>query len=286
MPKISVIIPTCNRPDLAPRAVKSVLSQTLKDLEAIVVDDGIEKRAEEAIKKINDERIVYIKHETNRGAAAARNTGIKAARAPYVAFLDDDDEYLPEKMEKQLSALEKIADEAAFVFSPVINYYEESGRSVVQPIKESGLNDFYELALAHRIRILTPSFLAKKEALDAIGGFDEKYPSNQEWDLTIRLTKKFKGFCLNEPLVKVHLHQGEHINTNSGRRIRGREMIISNHFQELEKRPKILAKHYFELAIICRDAGERKKAAGYFALAFRLDKTNLRYLFHLFCLLF
>ena len=85
-PTISVIVPTHNRPERVRKAVQSVLAQTFQDLEVIVVDDGMERRADAALQEIHDARVMYLQHDKNKGAAAARNTGIRAARAPYIAF--------------------------------------------------------------------------------------------------------------------------------------------------------------------------------------------------------
>jgi glycosyltransferase involved in cell wall biosynthesis len=102
-PVISVIIPTYNRAHLVGRAIRSVLAQTFQDWELIVVDDGSSDNTEEVVCSFQDPRICYISHEVNRGGSAARNTGIKVARGEYVSFLDSDDEWLPEKLEKQLA---------------------------------------------------------------------------------------------------------------------------------------------------------------------------------------
>jgi len=106
MPKVSVVIPTCNRPDLLPRAIKSVLAQTYQDFEIIVVDDGREKSSENVVAGIGDARLKYIKQTDKKGGSAARNTGIKAAAGDFIAFLDDDDEWLPEKLDKQVRGLD------------------------------------------------------------------------------------------------------------------------------------------------------------------------------------
>ncbi len=108
-PTVSVIIPTYNRANLVSRAIKSVLNQTYQDFEIIVVDDCSEDNTEEIVKSFNDSRIRYIKHKKNKGGSAARNTGIKRARGKYIAFLDDDDEWLPSKLEKQIMLFEKLS---------------------------------------------------------------------------------------------------------------------------------------------------------------------------------
>ena len=106
-PGISVIIPTYNRAHLISRSAKSVLAQTYPDFELIIVDDGSGDNTEEIIEALADPRIRYLRHESNRGVSAARNTGIRAARGDYIAFQDSDDEWLPQKLEKQLGLFEQ-----------------------------------------------------------------------------------------------------------------------------------------------------------------------------------
>jgi len=100
-PTVSVIIPTYNRAHLLDRAIRSVLDQTYQDFELIVVDDGSSDPTAEVIATFADPRIYYLRHEKNRGAAAARNTGIEASQGDYVAFLDSDCEWLPKKLLKE-----------------------------------------------------------------------------------------------------------------------------------------------------------------------------------------
>ena len=101
-PVVSVIIPTYNRAHLIGRAIRSVLDQTYQDWELIVVDDASTDDIPGIVKGFTDGRVKYIRHDENKGAAAARNTGIQAARGAYIAFLDSDDEWLPEKLERQV----------------------------------------------------------------------------------------------------------------------------------------------------------------------------------------
>ena len=116
-PKVSVIIPTYNRAHLVGRAIRSVLNQTYQDFEIIVVDDGSTDNTEEVVKSFNDPRIRYIRHEENKGAAAARNTGIKAAKGKFIAFQDSDDEWLPKKLEKQMEAFDNASPKVGVVYT-------------------------------------------------------------------------------------------------------------------------------------------------------------------------
>jgi len=140
-PTVSVIISTYNRAHLIGRAIQSVLNQTYQDFEVIVVDDGSTDNTEEIVKSFNDPRIRYIRHEKNKGAAAARNTGIKAARGKYIAFQDSDDEWLPEKLEKQMKVFENAPPEAGVVYTDMqrINedgeHYWEMGKIGYPPSK-------------------------------------------------------------------------------------------------------------------------------------------------------
>src|SRR5437764_416053 len=104
MPELSVVIPTAGRPALVVRAVGSVLAQTLRDLEVIVVVDGLDPPSEAALAALADPRLRMIVNPRSVGPGEARNVGVAAARAPWVAFLDDDDEWLPEKAARQLAA--------------------------------------------------------------------------------------------------------------------------------------------------------------------------------------
>lgn len=115
MPKVSVVIPTHNRSSLLRRAIQSVLDQTYQDFEIIVVDDASTDDTEAVVKGFADERIRYVRHSENRGEAASRNTGIRLAKGEYIAGHDDDDVWLPPKLEKQVKAFEKASPKVGVV---------------------------------------------------------------------------------------------------------------------------------------------------------------------------
>ena len=106
MPKISVVIPTHNRASFLKKAIESVLRQSYTNLEVIIVDDNSTDNTKEVVNSYKDKRIKYIVHDKNKGGAVARNTGIIASTGDIVAFLDDDDEWLPEKIKKQMELFE------------------------------------------------------------------------------------------------------------------------------------------------------------------------------------
>lgn len=113
---VSVIIPTYNRAHLLGRAIQSVLAQTYEDFEIIVVDDASTDVTEQVVKSFADDRINYIRHQKNKGGSSARNTGIKAAKGEFIAFLDSDDEWVPKKLEKEINRLQTLSNEVGVFY--------------------------------------------------------------------------------------------------------------------------------------------------------------------------
>ncbi len=277
MLKISVVIPTYNRPELLKKAVDSVLAQTFSDFEVIVVDDGLEQRAERIISGVNDPRVTYIQHEKSRGGGAARNTGIKNASGDFVAFLDDDDEWIREKLEIQMRQFENTPNDVGFCFSAVKNI--KDNYEYITHVPE-GIHNYHEVALESFKKFLTVTLIIKKAVFGDAGYFDEKFPSHQEAELMIRVTKKYKGLGINEPLTLVNMKSGqESVGKSFEKRIVGREMILSKHMDKFKKRPKFLAGHYFTLGLLYRDNGRFKEAGKKFMLALKTH-WQARYFFH------
>lgn len=193
---VSVVIPTFKRPDTLDRAINSVLNQTCPNVEVIVVDDNDpdtegRRLTEEKMAQFNNEpRVRYIKHERNKNGSAARNTGARAANGEYVAFLDDDDEYLPRKIETQLEALEGRAKEWACCYSRYATR-KSDGKTVES--RENREGNLYLEALARNFWIASGSnLLVKKSAFFDINGFDESFIRNQDIEFLTRLLQKYK----------------------------------------------------------------------------------------------
>lgn len=221
-PLVSVVIPTYNRASLLDCAIRSVLAQTLSNLEIICVDDASTDNTEEVVKKYSDPRICYIRHETNRGGSAARNSGIRAATGDYIAFLDDDDEWLPEKIERQLKALE--AYDAVLCSSKVTS--ARNGDATPRPIVLDDLrNSPYAVGG-------TGVLMAKAKVLHETL-FDESLPRCQDWDLFIRIARKYRIGFLDERLLKY----------NEGGHSRLSNVLMYLPSRELEKRLVMLDKH-------------------------------------------
>ncbi len=278
MPKVSVVMPTYNRPEFLPKAINSILKQTYQDFEIIIVDDGTKIRADKVISKINNSKIKYIQHKENKGGAAARNTGIKNAKGEYIAFLDDDDEWLSKKLETQMRDFERTGEDVGFCFSAVLNRI--NAREEKSEVFH-GIKNFHKDTLKRFNGFLTVTLVIKKYVFDKVGLFDENFPSHQEPDLMIRISKKYKGLGVNKPLVSVNMEEDgrEQVGKTPWKKIKGREMILEKYMNEYKKFPEILAKHYFWLAIILRDNRQKNKAIKIFKKAWQ-TKFKFRYFLH------
>ncbi len=192
---VSVIIPTYGGSELLKRAVDSALSQTYKSIEVIVVDDnglGTENQmlTEKVMKEYStDERVTYLCHEVNKNGSAARNTGVRASKGEYIAFLDDDDEFNPEKLEKQIRVLKGLGDDYALTYCS-IEIFKDDKKIAENHVFEDG--DLFEKLLYSRIEISTPTLVVRRTAYDAIGGFDESFKRHQDWEFLVRLADRFK----------------------------------------------------------------------------------------------
>lgn len=197
---VSVIIPTYKSRGGLIRSIDSVLSQTYSNIEVIVVDDNnpdtVERRDTETLmsKYAGNNKVFYIQHQANKNGAAARNTGIRNSKGELIAFLDDDDSWLPTKVEKQVAYLSQRQDVDA------VYTYTFSGKSRPAVIPYEG-NAIVPL-LMNRSRMYTSTLLMTRQSLELIGGFDESFRRHQDYELLIKFFRNgFKIGCLQEVLV-------------------------------------------------------------------------------------
>jgi glycosyltransferase involved in cell wall biosynthesis len=197
-PKVSVIIPTYNRAGLIGKAIASVLNQTDRDWEIIVVDDCSTDDTQQVLTSFDDPRIRYIRHASNSGVAIARNTGINSSQSPYIAFLDSDDAWLPEKLARQIQLFEQCAPEVGFIYTGFAAV-DESDR-VKRTISSSHRGNL-RARLLYSNFIGTPStVMVKREYLDRVNGFDPKM-SFEDWDLWFRLSEHCQFETIPDVLV-------------------------------------------------------------------------------------
>jgi len=194
-PKVSVIIPTFNRQNTIERAINSVLNQSFKDFELIVVDDGSTDRTSELLKSIPD--LILIK-QTNQGVSKARNVGISKSGAELIAFLDSDDEWLPEKLEWQVEFFDKNPDA---MICQTEEIWIRNGKRV-NPMKKHKKYSSWIFKECLPLCVVSPSAVMMRQKLfDCVGLFDESLPACEDYDLWLRIAARFPIYLIDEPLV-------------------------------------------------------------------------------------
>jgi Glycosyltransferases, probably involved in cell wall biogenesis len=209
-PKVSVIIPTYNRRLLLERALKSVLEQSYRDFEVIIVDDGSTDGTFEMLKgygMTNSDKIKIIRQE-NRGESAARNAGIGIASGEYIAFQDSNDVWVKNKLEKQIAYMEQNT-RFALTYTD-ISVYRNGVLQFKSRLHEERYGYFKEgeifLNLLKECFIFVPTVVLRRSCLLSIGGFNQKLFVAQDYDLWLRIATKYPIGFLDEPLSICHYH--------------------------------------------------------------------------------
>jgi len=253
---VSVIIITYKRPlKIIQRAINSVLNQTYKNLQIIIVNDCPEDvdgviAIKSLLCEINDRRIEYVVHEKNMGACRARNTGILCAKGEYVALLDDDDEWLPEKIEKQLSGFSE--KEVGMVYSPFYNIDTNPPEQLtIRGIKSGELTE--DLLWTNCIGGSSMTMI-RRSAFDVCGLFDERLLASQDYDMWLRISESFKIVCINEPLTRRFLLE-DSITKNFAKKQQGFDLFMLKHNELYKKHPNALNYRFNVRAKKCLEQG-------------------------------
>lgn len=245
-PTVSIIIPTYNRAHLITRSIKSVLNQTFQDFEVIIIDDASTDDTENVIKNFKDLRIKYVKNEINKGAGASRNKGIKCSIGEYLAFQDSDDEWCPDKLEKQMEVFNKNGSDYCVVYTDMLRVFEDDTmqywHSPDVMYKKLLTKDKKEYQVAG---IGIQSALIRRDCFEKVGLFDEELPRFIDLELFIRLASLYKFYHIEEPLVKYYSTPG--ISSNENARFIARELILKKHYDEIKKERKFLSQECFRL---------------------------------------
>jgi len=248
-PAVSVIIPTYNREGVIGRALHSVLNQTYQDFEIIVVDDGSTDSTNKIVESFQDSRIRYIRHSFKMGAAAARNTGIKASNSEFIAFQDSDDEWLCDKLKKQMTLFSKLNNNIGVVYTGFLRV--DSNEAIYFPSKKTKKNGNILQALLNGNFITTQAAIIRRECFDKTGLFDEALPRFQDWDLFIRIAKNYEFCCIDEPLLMV-FHSSVSITSNDDYIPIALKIILGKNRDVFMKNKPIYAKHCYTLGrLLC-----------------------------------
>jgi len=266
-PLITVVVPSYNRANKIADTLKSIQAQTYQNWETIVVDDGSKDNTVAIVEAIakGDNRIHVFQHERNKGAQAARNTGIKAAKGEWIAFLDSDDEWLPDSLKMRLDYALK--NDFSVVYSLGYIIYEDNRQELYRLPDIS--KDSYRGVLAQEGPMFQ-SLLVKKEILEKIGYLDETAIAYQEWNTSIRLAKLCTFGFLEIPTFIYDYRTPGAISRNHSRNGRAYADIVKKFFWEMLMNvgPEGMAFHYLAITNWYRQAGALDKVKFYNGLAF------------------
>ena len=278
-PIVSVIIPTYNRANLLPRAVDSILSQTFTDYEIIIVDDHSSDITQDVISNLRDSRIRSIRHERNKGQSASINTGITNSRGEYIAFLDDDDEWLPDKLEGQVEVFQSSASDVGLVYGWMDRIEDSTGR-LIPSYRNTMEGDIFEHSLALNIPGPTIVLLVRSSVAREVGGIDANLSRYNDADFICRVAQRYKAAVLPEVVARAHFnHEHEQMGDNTPEYLTGAANFLRMHMDrfsmELDDRPKTHATLLRRLASVEMMRGNRQAALSALAHAFWLDPAGV-----------
>ena len=235
-PFISIILPVYNRQHKIAKAIQSVLDQTYEYFELIIVNDASTDQTESVIRSFYDDRIRYFTHDRTKGASAARNTGINLAKGEWIAFHDSDDEWMPEKLEKQVEIVNRFGSikPSPVIYTGFYRYNRDGIREYIPSKSITKKEGIIVNSLLNGNFVSTQTVILKKECILKVGGFDENLPRFQDWELWLRLAPEHPFILIDEPLVNVYFSE-KSISADSS-------LIVEAYRIIYEKHQKLLAK--------------------------------------------
>lgn len=271
-PLVSAVITTYQRETPYIReAVESALAQTYPNMEVIVVDDnGCDLVYSPAVEQLcaSYEGVICIHNEKNRGAQYSRNIGIMAAAGEYVAFLDDDDVWAPEKTEVQLRLFDDT--EVGMVYCDGYSFVD-GDRGSLGTFREASLFDrpiSNELELFNDYIGSTSQAIVRRTCFAAVGLFDPDMPARQDYEMWLRITKRYKVVGSPQKLLYYRTHPGERISTNWEKCHESYRLVLEKHRGDYDSSRYAEAKLILRLFATAKSMGRLAAAAGYFAKAF------------------
>ncbi len=267
-PKISIILPTYNRANTIHESILSVLNQTYEDFELIIVDDGSTDNTKEVIEIFEDSRIQYIKHEENKGAASAMNTGIKKSKGSFISIQNSDDKWLPEKLENEINGFNSPNPKLGVVYSGLCRII--GNRKIYIPSKSVKKKEGYLSDDLLNINFVNGLSLIRKDCFEKVGYYDEELVGLEDWEIYLRISKYYDFKFIDKPLIIASLSQ-DSLSIKPSVMISATQMILNKHFNKFLNNKKALALNYgFIGSWSCLD-GKLKEGRTFFRYAVKIN---------------
>lgn len=234
---VSVVIPTYNRAAYIDGAIESVLTQTYDHVEVVVVNDGSTDDTREVLADYDgDERVTVVHNDENRGIPTTANRALDAASGTYIASLDDDDRWHPEKLAKQVAVFEQLDDSYCGVYTGGV--IKDTDGTVLERVMHHHAGEVYPEVLVRNTILPHSSHLVRASCYDAVGGFDESFDIACDWDVTIRLAREYKWAFVPEILVE-RTHHGTNVTGDPDYDVRCRTQVWEKFRADIARHPSI-----------------------------------------------
>lgn len=278
-PRVSVVIPCHNRQDTIVEAVRSVLDQDYADLEVLAIDDASTDHTRDVLRTImEDPRVRTGDNSGLRGPSAARNRGVTMSDAPWIAFQDSDDIWLPGKLSAQMARLEG-SDFVAAYCGMLVKTDARLETAVEARIPDRTITPLEGDILPSLTResyISTQMLVVRRDVFDAVGGFDEDLTALVDWELMLRVAQRGPVAFVDADLVVQRMSENS-ITRSSRKRLGAQEYILAKHRGLLSNYPKSLARHHHRLAGGYRMFADWQTAARHSSEAGKAAPRNIRY---------
>lgn len=271
-PLVSVITITRNRGKLIGRCIKSVLNQSYTNIEYIIVDGASDDETDMVVASFHDERLRYVKLESNWSIAKTINYGVELSKGQYITFLDSDDEYLPRKVEKQLAKMLILPDDYGMVYC-WMTYYDQKSMKVVKEHKPTVKGNVAVDVVEKPIVSGTPTYFFRRKAFIENGGWKEKDEIGivSDWELAARFCQKWKVDFVAESLINIYVNHGivrmsekAYYKDILDRQIKFENYFLSEFTDIFEKYPQKACSHWFTLAKALMLSGKYLDALPYY----------------------
>lgn len=259
------------------RAISSVLNQDYQNFEILVVDDSQADDSEKMLKSFPPHLIKYLRKKQRVGIAAKRNLGIKLSTGEYIAFLDDDDEWLPNKLMLQINLFQRSDSNVGVVHS---NCLVDDGSSTLLYHGEN-VSDQSMRRLLENNFVSNSTSVLKRNCFNVVGYLDEELPFCEDWDLYIRVSRRFRFRYIQEPTAILHWAINSSVVRGSldlRRVTRGYQIFFAKHWEDYKYSKQVLSRKLWHIGINLNALGESDLAEWYFLKAYLLSPVNFLYL--------
>jgi glycosyltransferase involved in cell wall biosynthesis len=277
--EVTVLLATYNRAYCLRRAIDSILDQSFQNFELIVIDDGSTDETAALVQSYYDPRVKFVRQKDNCGQGKRLNEGILGSNAPYIAIQDSDDEWLPQKLEKEVEVMREQPTSVGVVYTDRWRF--EPGnikRYWKSPHWRPEDGILFNRALDAAVSMIGPqASLIRRECFDKAGLFDEELVRNKDWEMFVRISQYYLFYHIPEPLVNYYVTSDSYSSLGESVGIESLEMIFHKHQEQYKKNKPLLAKRAYWIGSFHSRDGDIYKGRTFLGRAFRARPMNPRY---------